>query len=134
MASATVTSETNKRLARAFMKLFGRIVIGTPRDPSDFLTTLQADLDHDTTGRLNEISITTLIIGGSEDPFFPESILRETAEKIPDSTLHVYDGVGHGVPKERKRRYENDALAFLDDHLGGLSGKGTRRSPREPRR
>jgi pimeloyl-ACP methyl ester carboxylesterase len=123
MASITVTSETNKRLARAFMTFFGRFVIGMPRGTSDFLTTLQADLDHDTTGRLNEISLPTLIIGGSEDPFFSESLLRETAEKIPDGTLHVYDGVGHGVPKERKRRYENDALAFLNDHVGGLAGK-----------
>jgi pimeloyl-ACP methyl ester carboxylesterase len=122
MAWVTVTSETNKRLARAFMRFFGRFVIGTPRDPSDFLTTLQADLNHDTTGRLNEISAPTLIIGGSEDPFFSESILRETAGKIPDATLHVYDGVGHGVPKERKRRYENDTLAFIDDHLEGSSG------------
>ena len=71
--------------------------------------------NHDTTGRLNEISAPTLIIGGTEDPFFSESILRETAEKIPDGTLYVYDGVGHGVPKERKRRYENDTLRFLND-------------------
>jgi pimeloyl-ACP methyl ester carboxylesterase len=48
--------------------------------------------------RLNEICAPTLIIGGSEDPFFSESLLRETAEKIPDATLHVYEGVGHGVP------------------------------------
>jgi pimeloyl-ACP methyl ester carboxylesterase len=122
MASATVSGETNKRLARAFMKVFGRFVIGTPKNPSDFLTTLEADLDHDTTERLTEISAPTLIIGGSEDPFFSDSLLRETAEKIPDATLHVYEGVGHGVPKERKRRYENDALAFLDERLGGLSG------------
>lgn len=123
MASVTVTSESNKRLARAFMKVFGRFVIGTPRDPSDFLTTLQADLDHDTSGRLHEISTPTLMIGGSEDPFFSEGILRETAEKIPTATLRVYEGVGHGIPKERKRRYEDDALAFLDGRLDG--------SPRE---
>ena len=124
MASVTVTSETNKRLARAFMKVFGRFVIGTPRDPSDFLTTLQADLDHDTTGRLNEISVLTLVIGGSEDPFFSESILRETAEKIPTATLRVYEGVGHGIPKERKRRYEDDVLALLDGRLDGPPGEG----------
>jgi len=35
----------------------------------------------------------------------------------------VYEGVGHGVPKEGERRYENDTLAFIDDHLGGSSGK-----------
>ncbi|MBA2534917.1 MAG: hypothetical protein H0V21_07885 [Rubrobacter sp.] len=51
-------------------------------------------------------------------------MLRETAEKIPDATLRIYKGVGHGVPKERKRRYEEDALAFVDDHRGGSSGKG----------
>jgi hypothetical protein len=27
----------------------------------------------------------------------------------------VYEGVGHGVPKERKRRYEDDALTFLSE-------------------
>ncbi len=122
MASVTVTSQTNKRLARAFIRVFGRFVLRVPSDPQDFLTTLEADLTHDTTGRLGEISAPTLIIGGSEDPFFPESLLCETAEKIPDATLHIYEGVGHGVPKERKRRYENDTLAFLDYRLRGLSG------------
>ncbi len=115
MASVNVTSETNKRLARAFMAVFGRFVLGTPSDPSDFLTTLEADLAHDTTGRLPELSAPTLIIGGSEDPFFSESLLRETAGKIPGAELRVYEGVGHGVPKERKRQYEDDALAFLSE-------------------
>jgi pimeloyl-ACP methyl ester carboxylesterase len=123
MASVTVSGETNKRLARAFVRVFGRFVLKVPSDPQDFLTTLEADLNHDTTGRLSEISAPSLIIGGSEDPFFSESLLRETAEKIPGGTLRVYNGVGHGVPKERKRRYEDDALAFIDDHLGGLSGR-----------
>jgi pimeloyl-ACP methyl ester carboxylesterase len=115
MASANVTSEANKRLARAFMAVFGRLVLGAPSDPSDFLTTLEADLGHDTTDRLPELSSPTLIIGGSDDPFFPESLLRETAGKIPGAELRVYEGVGHGVPKERKRRYEEDALAFLSE-------------------
>ncbi len=115
MASVNVTSETNKRLARAFMTVLGRFVLGTPSDPSDFLTTLEADLGHDTTGRLDEISAPTLIIGGSEDPFFSESLLRETARKIPGTELRVYEGVGHGVPKERKRRYEDDTLVFLSE-------------------
>src|SRR4028119_1045680 len=123
MASATVTGERNKRLARAFMKVFGRIVLGAPSDPSDFLTTLEADLGHDTTGRLAEISAPTLILGGSEDPFYSEGLLREAAEGIPNAILRRYEGVGHGVPKERKRRYENDVLAFLEGRLEGSSGE-----------
>jgi pimeloyl-ACP methyl ester carboxylesterase len=126
MASVAVSSETNKRLARVFIRVFGRFVLKAPSDPQDFLTTLEADLGHDTTGRLGDISTPTLIIGGSEDPFFSESLLRKTAEKMPRCTLRVYDGVGHGVPKERKRRYEEDALAFMGDHRGRLSGKGDR--------
>src|SRR5215218_8793670 len=78
MASVNVTSKTNKRLARAFMAVFGRFVLRVPSDPSDFLTTLEADLDHDTTDRLPEISALTLIIGGSDDPFFLEALLSET--------------------------------------------------------
>jgi hypothetical protein len=60
-------------------------------------------------------------VGGCDAPFFSEGLLRETAEKIPDETLHVCEGVGHGVPKGRKLRYENDTIAFLDDRLRGLS-------------
>jgi pimeloyl-ACP methyl ester carboxylesterase len=123
MASVTVTGERNKSLARVFMKVFGRIVLGAPFDPSDFLTTLEVDLGHDTTGRLAEISAPTLILGGSEDPLFSEGLLVETAEGIPDATLRVYQGVGHGVPKERKRRYENDVLAFLEGRLEGSPGE-----------
>ena len=131
MASVAVSGERNKRLARAFMRVFGGLVLRVPSDPSDFLTTLDADLHHDTTGQLGGISAPTLVVGGNEDPFFPEDLLRETAEKIPDATLRVYEGAGHGVPKERKRRYEEDTLAFIGDRRGGTPGKGGRtfRSP-----
>jgi pimeloyl-ACP methyl ester carboxylesterase len=115
MASVNVTGETNKRLARAFMAVFGRFVLKVPSDPSDFLTTLDADLNHDTIGRLSGVFTPTLIIGGSDDPFFADNLLSETAGKIPGAELRVYEGVGHGVPKECKRRYEDDALAFLSE-------------------
>jgi pimeloyl-ACP methyl ester carboxylesterase len=124
MASVNVTSEANKRLARAFMKIFGGLVIRIPSDPSDFLTTLEADLVHDTAGRLGEISAPTLVIGGTVDAFFSEDTIRETAEKIPDATLRLYENVGHGVPKERKRRYEEDTLAFVGKLREESSGKG----------
>jgi pimeloyl-ACP methyl ester carboxylesterase len=129
MASVAVSSETNKRLARAFIRVFGNLVFRVPSDPSDFLTTLDADLQHDTTGQLGGISAPTLVIGGNEDPFFSEGLMHETADKIPDATLRIYEGVGHGVPKERKRRYEDDVLAFLGDHREESSGKGGQTIP-----
>jgi hypothetical protein len=48
----------------------------------------------------------------TRDFFYPERILRETAERIPDATLRLYDGVGHPVGKTHKRRFEDDVLAF----------------------
>ena len=122
MASVAVSGETNKRFARAFIRVFGGLVFRVPSDPSDFLTTLDADLRHDTAGQLGGVSAPTLVIGGTEDPFFSEGLLRETAEKVPDATLRLYEGVGHGVPKERKRRYEEDTLEFLAGRFGGPSG------------
>ena len=123
MASVAVSGETNKRLARAVIRVFGGLVFRVPSDPQDFLTTLGADLGHDTTERLGEISAPTLVVGGTEDPFYSGDTTRETAEKIPDATLCLYEDVGHGVPKERKRRYEEDTLAFLVDHREESSGK-----------
>lgn len=103
MASATVTGEKSKRLARAFMKVFGRIALGAPSDPSDSPTTLEADLGHDTTGGgLDEISAPTLIVGGSEAPFFSKDLLRETAEGMPMPPCACTRASGTGFP-ERER-------------------------------
>jgi pimeloyl-ACP methyl ester carboxylesterase len=43
----------------------------------------------------------------------PDPIVRETAERIPQATLRLYDGVGHAVSKTHKRRFEDDVLSFL---------------------
>jgi pimeloyl-ACP methyl ester carboxylesterase len=85
-----------------------------PDDPSDYIATLDADLAHDATEALPQINAPTLVIAGTSDFFYPEPILRETAERIPDATLRLYDGVGHAVSKTHKRRFEDDVLAFLD--------------------
>jgi pimeloyl-ACP methyl ester carboxylesterase len=52
-------------------------------------------------------------IAGSRDFFYPDPIVRETAERIPQATLRLYDGVGHAVSKTHKRRFEDDVLGFL---------------------
>jgi pimeloyl-ACP methyl ester carboxylesterase len=47
------------------------------------------------------------------DFFYPDPIVRETAERIPQATLRLYDGVGHAVSKTHKRRFEDDVLGLL---------------------
>ena len=47
------------------------------------------------------------------DFFYPDPIVRETAERIPQATLRLYDGVGHAVSKTHKRRFEDDVMGFV---------------------
>jgi pimeloyl-ACP methyl ester carboxylesterase len=102
------------RLGGGLVRLLGRRMMREPDDPSDYIATLDADLAHDATEALPQISAPTLVIAGTADFFYPQPILQETAERIPGATLRLYDGVGHPVSKTHKRRFEGDVLAFLD--------------------
>jgi hypothetical protein len=55
--------------------------------------------------------------------------LRDTTQKIAGATLRECESVRRWEPKERKRRYENDTLAFLDERSGGLSCRVSRTRP-----
>ena len=90
-----------------------------PRDVDDFRATVAAVLRHDTTDALHAITVPTLILGGRDDPFFPEPVLRATATAIPDADLEVHAG-GHGIPKHHSRWLQDRVAAFLDStHSGG---------------
>jgi pimeloyl-ACP methyl ester carboxylesterase len=102
------------RLGGGLVRLLGRRMMKEPGDASDYVVTLEADLAHDATGALPRIDAPTLVIAGTRDFFYPEPIVRETAERIRDATLRLYEGVGHPVGKTNKRRFEDDVLAFLD--------------------
>ena len=52
-------------------------------------------------------------VGGAEDPFFPESYLRETAAAIPGACLQVVAGSGHGLPKHRGAQLQATVARFL---------------------
>jgi pimeloyl-ACP methyl ester carboxylesterase len=101
------------RVGQALVRLLGKRLLKEPDDASDYIATIEADLAHDATDALPRILAATLVIAGSRDFFFPDPIVRETAERIPQATLCLYEGVGHAVGKTRKRRFEDDVLSFL---------------------
>ena len=111
LAAAAVDGAGVQRLARAFGSLVGRPP--TPADAADFIATVDADLAHDTTSKLSSLKMRAIVIGGAADPFFPEPVLRETAEAIPRAELRVYPGVGHGLPKHHGKQLQQDVLTFL---------------------
>jgi 3-oxoadipate enol-lactonase len=51
--------------------------------------------DHDTSERLSELALPTLVIHGSADEMIPVQSGRIVASHIPRSRLEIYEGVGH---------------------------------------
>ena len=46
---------------------------------------------------LPQISVPILIMGGDNDLYFPLEYYKKTAELIPQATLRIYEGKGHGA-------------------------------------
>ena len=81
-----------------------------PKDPSDFLVTVEAEDKHNVKDLLGEIKVPTLVIGGEDDYFYP---IRETAAGIPNAELILYEGFGHNAWLDNRRQFQEDILAFL---------------------
>ena len=78
-------------------------VIGAVAKPSDycrFLINANAILSFDAYKKLPQISCPTLIIGGEEDKIVGIQASYEMKERIPDSELYVYKGLGHAAYEE----------------------------------
>jgi pimeloyl-ACP methyl ester carboxylesterase len=71
---------------------------------------LDAFMDHDTTGRLPEISVPTLVLAGGRDSISRPELCREVAELIPGARFEVMDSEAHQpfqeVPDEWNARVD----------------------------
>jgi pimeloyl-ACP methyl ester carboxylesterase len=72
---------------------------------------LEARMGHDVADRLHLISSPTLITAGRFDGIAPLANSRAIAERIPNSTLNVYEG-GHPFLSQ-DRQAMRDIRAFL---------------------
>lgn len=70
---------------------------------------LAASVYHDTRARLHRIAAPTLVLHGGVDELTPPVNARLLADRIPDATLEVLPGAGHGylleAPAESHRRF-----------------------------
>ncbi len=87
-------------------------------DPADFLVSLEACLAHDGWETLARIQAPTLVIGGTKDIFFPPSLLRETASRIPEANLRFIVGGGHSAYELYREEFEDAVVDFLDGRKG----------------
>jgi pimeloyl-ACP methyl ester carboxylesterase len=115
LTAAAVDGRAKQRIARL---LGGSGRRPDSRDVADFEVTTRAALRHDTTGALAGMTAPTLVLGGRDDPFFPEPVLRATAAAIPGAQVGVHVG-GHGVPKHHHRWLQEHVKAFLTDQPTG---------------
>jgi len=62
---------------------------------------------------LSEIMVPTLIIWGAKDPIVPVRQAYAAARLIPDCRLHVFEGIGHNVHRQKILEFSNLLTGFL---------------------
>ena len=67
--------------------------------------------------RLSDIHVPTLILWGQEDALLPVSFAKVFAEKIPGSTVMIYERCGHIPMEEAPDRSAADVHVFVEKYL-----------------
>ena len=81
-----------------------RIAAELPASLDILLLQVQAIAAHDTSARLPQLRVPTLVIHGSEDQMLSVENGRLIARLVPDARLEVFEGVGHAFWWERPER------------------------------
>lgn len=111
---AALTFHGRRRPLYRFLIPFWVAVLGRrPAEPQDFIVSVEACLGHDAADRLSAIRSPALVVAGTQDGFFPESLIRETARLIPGATLRLLKDAGHGAFVEQRRLFERVVEEFL---------------------
>ena len=80
-------------------------LVGKPKNYDRFLVNARAILDFDVQEELGKISCPTYIIAGGADKTVGVESSYVMRERIPNSELHVYEGLGHAAYEEAKDFY-----------------------------
>lgn len=110
-----VAKVTMQEFHQTFYQFLRPVLRSRPSNPADFLVSLEACLGHDSSKLLGRIQAPTLVIGGSDDVFFPPLLLRETAELITHAVFRLLDGGSHGAYELKRDEFEDAVLEFLHD-------------------
>jgi pimeloyl-ACP methyl ester carboxylesterase len=109
LPSAGIWRLLNPSLAWIAARLLSQ---GKTPDLSDLVITIEAEDQHAFKDRLAEIKATTLVIAGTDDPFYTPALFRETAAGIPHARLALYEKMRHPATGNQ---FEREVLAFLKE-------------------
>ena len=104
-------TEKYKKRYRLLYPILTRV--GKPKDFNRFLIQAKAITHHDIYGELEKIKCPTFVIGAELDEIIGKESSEEIAEKIKNSKLLIYEGLGHGAYEEAKD-FSQQVLAFLN--------------------
>jgi pimeloyl-ACP methyl ester carboxylesterase len=86
--------------------------IGKPKDFGRFIIQANACMNHNAYQELDKIQCPTLVLGGDSDEVVGKNASEEMAEKIKESKLIIYKGLGHGAYEEAKD-FNHQVVKFL---------------------
>lgn len=94
-----------KSYSQNYLKRYRRLYpllgkIGKPKDFGRFLIQAASCMEHDAYAELERITCPTLIIGGDADEIVGHNSAHELADKIKNSELFIYEGLGHAAYEE----------------------------------
>lgn len=84
----------------------------TPQITGDVSVSCTATLEYDGEQVLESVDVPTLVIGGTRDTLFPESLQRDAARRVPDGHVATLAG-GHAVYDERRQTFNDTVVRFL---------------------
>ena len=87
-----------------------------PQAKLNFGKTMVTTLGEQTTvlvSHLSKLMMPTLLVWGAKDCIVPVSQAYAAAELIPDCQLHVFEGCGHSVYKQRAKEFSHVLTNFL---------------------
>jgi pimeloyl-ACP methyl ester carboxylesterase len=74
--------------------------------------------DFDMVGRLGDVTVPALVVGGTHDRLTVARASEYLAEHLPKAELKMFQGCGHMAMLERHREFNRLVGRFLDDTLG----------------
>ena len=78
---------------------------------------VKANIEHDTRGKLNQITVPTLILVGKDDELTTTKMAEELNSEIPNSKLLIFDQGGHGLYWEVPDLFNKAVLNFISSQI-----------------
>lgn len=75
----------------------------------------EACATHDALDRLQVVAAPALVLAGARDEVTPPAHAHELGGALPNATVEVWDGLGHGLPEQVRGRFARRLRRFLEE-------------------